>query len=260
MRTAGKPDDRNDVRGSAARGRADGGRMTRRALLGLAAGSVVTPARADTIAVDLQLVLAVDCSGSVNQTRYDLQKKGYAEAFRHPEVLLAIRSGRRQSIAVCMTQWTGPSMQSVAIAWLRIADKASADDFAARIDAMPRVLYSGGTSISGAIDHAVTLFPAAPYQATRKVIDVSGDGRNNRGRDSGQARDDAVRAGVTINGLPIMALEPDLDVQYREHVIGGETAFMVIAESYETFGAAVRRKLIQEIAALPFDFDRGTAT
>ncbi len=224
--------------------------VTRRVVLGAAALTFATQSRADG-PVDLQLVLAVDCSGSVNQTRYDLQKKGYAEAFRSAEVVNAIRSGRRQAIAVCMTQWTGPSMQHVAIPWTRIGDKSESDEFGARIDAMPRLLYSGGTSVSGAIDHGVTLFPSSPYQGTRRVIDVSGDGANNRGRPASEARDDAIKAGITVNGLPIMALEPNLDTYYRENVIGGDTAFMVLAESYETFGAAVRRKLIQEIADAP---------
>ena len=229
--------------------------LTRRAVLSAATLAIATSAHADGL-VDLQLVLAVDCSGSVNQTRYELQKKGYAEAFRSAEVLSAIRSGRRQAIAVCMTQWTGPSMQHVALPWQRIADKGSADDFGARVDAMPRMLYSGGTSVSGAIDHGMTLFPQSPLQGTRRVIDVSGDGANNRGRSASDARDDAIKAGITINGLPIMALEPNLDAYYRDNVIGGDTAFMVVAESYETFGAAVRRKLIQEIADVP---DQATA-
>jgi Protein of unknown function (DUF1194) len=226
-------------------------RLSRRTILGSAAAlAFATNAHADG-PVDLQLVLAVDCSGSVNQTRYEMQRRGYAEAFRTEDVQRAIRSGRRQAIAVCMTQWTGPSLQHVAVPWSRIGDKPGADDFAARIDAMPRLLYSGGTSISGAIDHGVGLFATSQFPSVRKVIDVSGDGANNRGRSANDARDDAIKAGVTINGLPIMALEPNLDTYYRENVIGGDTAFMVVAESYETFGAAVRRKLIQEIAARP---------
>ncbi len=225
--------------------------MSRRAVLAAAASTIATVVAGETNLVDLLLVLAVDCSGSVNQTRYELQRNGYAEAFRSPEVVNAIRSGKLQSIAVCMTQWTGPSLQSVPLPWRRVADKASADELAAMIQVMPRLLYSGGTSISGAIDHAATLFPPAPFVGTRRVIDVSGDGANNRGRSAHEARDAAVRAGITINGLPILALEPGLDNYYRDSVIGGDTAFMVVAESYETFGSAVRRKLIQEIADAP---------
>src|SRR5688572_30461538 len=112
--------------------------------------------------VDLQLVLAVDASGSVNQTRFELQRQGYAAAFRHPRVLKAIRSGATGAIAVTMTQWTGPAQQVQVLPWTLIKDQASADAFAAAIEDTPRQLFSGGTSISGAIDHAATLMPGAP--------------------------------------------------------------------------------------------------
>jgi hypothetical protein len=208
---------------------------------------VVQPARAD-ITADIQLVLAVDVSGSVSAERFELQRRGYAAAFRVPQVLATIKSGRTGAIAVTMMQWTGPAMQTQVVKWTRVHDQATIAAFADAIDGADRQLYSGGTSISGAIDHALSLFPSSPYAALRRVIDVSGDGANNRGRRPAEARDDAVKADVTINGLPIMALEPNLDDHYRDHVIGGTGAFMIAAESYETFGDAVRRKLIQEIA------------
>jgi hypothetical protein len=199
--------------------------------------------------VDLQLVLAVDASGSVNQTRFELQRQGYAVAFRHPRVLKAIRSGATGAIAVTMTQWTGPSQQVQVLPWTLIKDQASADAFAAAIEDTPRQLFSGGTSISGAIDHAVLLMPGAPYRGLKRVIDVSGDGSNNRGRDVAEARDDAVRQGIVINGLPILALEPYLDRYYFTQVIGGPGSFIVPADSYENFADAVVKKLILEIAA-----------
>ncbi len=199
--------------------------------------------------VDLLLVLAVDASGSVNHTRFELQKQGYAAAFRHPRVLRAIRTGATAAIAVTMTQWTGPTQQIQVVPWTVIKDHASAQAFAAAVDAAPRQLFSGGTSISGAIDHAMTLLPTAPYRGLKQVIDVSGDGSNNRGRPANAARDDAVAAGVSINGLPILSLEPYLDRYYFDYVIGGPGAFMVPAESYETFADAVLRKLIMEIAS-----------
>ena len=223
--------------------------ISRRAVLAALAAVAATPVRADP-SVDLQLVLAIDVSGSVNQTRYELQRLGYAEAFRAAEVLAAIRSGPRRVISVTLTQWTGPGQQEQVLAWRRLGDEADVKAFASEIDAMPRKLFSGGTSISGAIDHAVKLLQSGPDQGARRVIDVSGDGRNNRGRPSEAARDEAVKAGVVINGLPIMALEPDLDQVYRDAVIGGDGSFMVVAESYYTFAAAVRRKLIQEIAVI----------
>lgn len=214
--------------------------------------AVVTapPARAQT-AVDLQLVLAVDTSGSVNEARFELQKQGYVAAFRDPRLLAAVRSGTRQSIAVTMTQWTGPALQVQVVPWMRIGDEASMRAFADAVDAAPRRLFGGGTSISGAIDHAMTLFPASPFQGARRTIDVSGDGGNNRGRPSTDARDEAVAAGVGINGLPILALEPDLDAYYRDNVIGGPGAFVIAARDYESFADAVLKKLIVEIAALP---------
>ena len=207
------------------------------------------PARAQQATTDLLLVLAVDASGSVNQTRFDLQKQGYVAAFRHPQVLNAILSGATQSIAVTVTQWTGPTLQVQVVPWTLIKDQATAYAFAAAVDAAPRQLFSGGTSISGAIDHSLLLLASAPFKGLRRTIDVSGDGSNNRGRLVTLARDDAVRAGVVINGLPILSLEPYLDRYYFEQVIGGPGSFMIPAESYDTFAAAVLKKLIREIAS-----------
>jgi Protein of unknown function (DUF1194) len=130
-----------------------------------------------------------------------------------------------------------------------IRDGRSAEAFAAAIDGTPRQLFSGGTSISGAIDYSLTLFAESGYRGSRRVIDVSGDGSNNRGRPAHLARDDAARAGVGVNGLPILALEPNLDRYYYDNVIGGPGAFMVPAESYEAFAAAILKKLITEIAS-----------
>jgi uncharacterized protein DUF1194 len=232
---------------------------TRRRAIGWALAAVVMAASpvalADT-AVDLQLVLAVDASGSVNQYRFDLQKQGYAAAFRNPRVIQAIRSGIAGAIAVTVVQWTGPEMQAHVIDWTVIHDEASANKFAAAIEDTPRQLFSGGTSISGAIDYGVALLLKSRFRETRRVIDVSGDGSNNRGRPVILARDDAVRAGITINGLPILALEPGLDKYYWDYVIGGPGSFMVAAQSYEQFGEAVLKKLITEIADLG-DLEKG---
>jgi Protein of unknown function (DUF1194) len=199
--------------------------------------------------VDLQLILAADASGSVNQARFDLQKQGYAAAFRNPRVLRAIRSGRNQSIVVTMVQWTGPTQQVVVVPWLLVRDDASAAALADAIDKSYRQLFGGGTSISGAIDFGVTFMPTAPYRGLKRIIDISGDGSNNRGRDVRNARDEAVRAGIVINGLPILSLEPDLDKYYFDNVIGGPGAVMVPAADYEAFAEAIIKKLIIEIAA-----------
>jgi len=214
----------------------------------LLAISVCTPARAQT-AVDLQLVLAVDASGSVDPRRFELQMQGYVAAFRDPRVLHAIRSGATQAIAVTMVQWTGPDLQIQVLPWTLINDATTAQAFAAAIAATPRQLFSGGTSISGIIDYAVPLMLEAQFTGARRVIDISGDGPNNRGRPAATARDAAVRAGITINGLPILALEPRLDRYFSDHVIGGPGAFVIAAESYETFADAILKKLIREMAA-----------
>ena len=163
-------------------------RSRRRRALGwmlalMLAPALPAPAAAQT-SVDLQLVLAVDTSGSVNQYRFDLQKQGYAAAFRNPRVLKAIRSGIAGAIAVTVFQWTGPEMQVQVIDWTIVHDAASAEAFAAAIEDTPRQLFSGGTSVSGAIDYGASLLAnsASRFPGARRVIDVSGDGSNNRGR------------------------------------------------------------------------------
>jgi hypothetical protein len=232
-------------------------------LLALALAAAGNAAARAQAVVDLQLVLAVDVSGSVSDERFRLQQQGYAQAFRNWRVLEAIRSGSAQAIAVTMTQWTGPAQQAQVVPWMVITDETSILAFADAIERTTRQLYGGGTSISGAIDHAVTLFPGesgangssrggigGAFKGGRLVVDISGDGANNRGRPSAEARDEAVAKGITINGLPILALEPGLDHYYQTNVIGGPNAFIVVAESYESFAEAVVRKLITEIAAL----------
>ena len=199
--------------------------------------------------VDLQLVLAVDASGSVSHQRFELQKQGYVAAFRHPRVLQAIVSGLTQSIAVTMVQWTGPALQVVTVQWSLIKDLASINAFADAIEQAPRQLFGGGTSISGAIDTGVALLNDSPYKATRRIIDISGDGPNNRGRSVTRARDEAVAARIGINGLPILALDPTLDQYYEANVIGGPGAFVIAAKDYQSFGAAILKKLITEIVA-----------
>jgi hypothetical protein len=220
--------------------------------LGSAATLVVTADGACAATpVAVQLVLSVDVSGSVSQDRFELQREGYAASFRDAQVLRAIQSTSTGSIAVAMVQWTGPSLHVVAVDWALISNAASAARFAAAIEAAPRALFGGGTSISGAIDYARDMLARAPFQGERRVIDVSGDGSNNRGRPAKDARDEAVQAGVTINGLPILSIEPELDEYYRRNVIGGPGAFMIGVQRYEDFAAAVRKKLITEIAGMP---------
>ena len=226
---------------------------TRRQALRLGGGALAAalcePAHAET-PVDLQLVLAVDASGSVDQRRFNLQKQGYVAAFLNPKVLAAIQSGAYQSIAVTMFQWTGPQLHFEVIPWMLIRDELSAQAVSRAIDAVPRRIFGGGTSISGAIDYGVARFARGEIQSDRKVIDISGDGSNNGGRPVRRARDEAVALGITINGLPILSIEPWLEDHYREEVIGGPGAFLVSARDFESFGEAIVKKLIAEIAGL----------
>jgi hypothetical protein len=149
-------------------------------------------ARAQTT-VDLQLVLAVDASGSVNTARFELQRKGYVAAFRDKQVLDAIRGGAKQSIAVAMFQWTGPLLQAQIVPWTVVKDQASEESVASLMATTPRQLFRGGTSISGAIDYAMKWFPQSPFRSEHRVIDVSGDGSNNSGRSVLRARDRGAR-------------------------------------------------------------------
>lgn len=230
------------------------GLATRRQLLHGAAASLALSRcayAADDVALDLQLILAVDASGSVDRERFNLQKQGYIDAFREKQVLDAIKSGPRQAIAVTMFQWTGSDAQADVCPWTVIRDERSAHELAAVIAEVPRRIHGGGTSISGAIDYAARLFSLCPQNAERRVIDVSGDGSNNGGRKVTVARDEAVARGVTINGLPILAIEPNLDEHYRDEVIGGSGAFLISAKDFTQFAEAIVKKLITEISAYP---------
>jgi hypothetical protein len=200
--------------------------------------------------VALTLVLAMDASGSVSDDRFELQKQGYAAAFRNRQVLNSIRSLATQSVAITMMQWTGPELHVQTVDWTLANDEVTLNALADAIEATKRQLFGGGTSISGAIDYSRILLSTSPFLGIRRVIDVSGDGANNRGRSVTLARDEAVRDGISINGLPILALEADLDRYYYDKVIGGPGAFMIPARTYETFADAILKKLITEIAGM----------
>ncbi len=231
-----------------------------------AVAALLGPARAQSpppaldAEVSLALVLAVDASGSVDNHRFELQKRGYAAAFRSPRVLASIRSLGTPKIAVAMMQWTGPRLHVVVVDWTIVKDEASIGALADAIDAAPRQLFGGGTSISGAIDFSRLVLAQCPCKAARRVIDVSGDGSNNAGRAVRQARDEAVQDGVGINGLPILTLEPSLDRYYYDNVIGGPGAFVIPAENYDTFADAILKKLISEIAGKPDESIRSIAS
>lgn len=240
--------------------------MRRRSVLATAAGVAALsglppagrPARASGDPVDLLLVLAVDVSRSVDEDEARLQREGYRAAMIDPAVTEAIRGGMLGAIAVAYVEWAGIEYQRVVLPWQRIASAADAQSWSEKLAEAPRASLSW-TSISGALDFSRRVMAEAPFEATRKVIDVSGDGVNNSGGPVEAARDRAVADGITVNGLPIVNDRPTfgrmppvpLDEYYRDSVIGGPGAFVIVAEDFNSFGNAVKRKLIREIAALP---------
>jgi len=204
--------------------------------------------------VDLKLVIATDVSRSINEEEGLLQREGTAEAFVNPEVIKAIQSGALGRIAIAMVDWSSPQYNRVVLDWTIVNDTASATALAGKIRNLPR---SRGrrTSISGALELATLLLEGSDGDivATRKVIDVSGDGPNNDGNQLQPAHDNTVANGIVVNGLPIMdenanGYYPDLDKYYAGCVVGGRGAFVLVVRSFRDFGAAMRRKLILEIS------------
>jgi hypothetical protein len=210
--------------------------------------------------VDLMLALAMDVSRSMDDQKFLLQRQGYSAAISDPRVLNAIKSGPYQKIAICFIDWSAPYEQRLIIDWSTIDGPAAATHFADLIGRAPRSFFNS-TSIAGAIDFASAQMAKAPFEADRRAIDVSGDGTNNSGRDVQAARDDAVRKGITINGLAILtdiqlSRNPQhtnppggLEKYYREHVASGPGSFVMVAEDFSSFGQAMVKKLIAEIAS-----------
>ena len=200
--------------------------------------------------VDLRLVLAVDSSGSIDDNEFILQRWGYANAFRNPKVIAAIRSGVHQAIAVTYIEWSGPGIQVTIADWTLIKDAATANRFADSLESVPRAMISGnGTAVGEAILMAAGHFDDNKFNGPRRVIDISGDGPVTRGRPASWARDLVVAQGITINGLPVIdARYPDLELFFLDHVIGGPGAFAIPAYGFKDIAAAVLSKLIREIA------------
>ncbi len=201
--------------------------------------------------VDLELVLAVDVSASVDREEYGLQVQGLARAFRDPSVRAAIRRAGVRGIAVAVIQWAAGREQAVAIDWTWLNGDPSVAAFAARIAAMPRAFVGTDTVIAGAIRFGARQIAANRFDGLRRVIDVSGDGGAEASGLTRSARDSAVAAGVVINGLAIENEVADLRRFFRDHVIGGADAFAMSAAGYADFAATMRRKLIREIANTP---------
>ena len=210
------------------------------------------------IAVDLELVLAVDVSGSIDPSEAILQREGYIQALTSPEVVRAATGGPIGRIAVSYLEWAGAEHVRLVLDWHLIDGLPAAERMAGRL--FEADVRSGQrTSISSAVLFALPLFRDNGYVGTRRVIDVSGDGPNNSGLPALAARDAAIGAGVSVNGLAILNDRPgpfgypilrDLDIYYEECVIAGPGAFVLVADGFEDFGRAIRRKLVLEIAGL----------
>ena len=207
-------------------------------------------------AVDLELVLAVDISRSIDSEEADLQRSGYSTALTDPQVIRAIESGFLGKIAIVYVEWAGNGHQEIVVPWTVISDWATAKSFAEEIEDAPPI-GADWTAIGAAIDYCAGLFADNGFDSTRQVIDLSGDGPTNKGPSATGARDRAVAKGITINGLAILEekfsykrlLEPDMDLYFRDNVMGGPGGFVVVAKGYLSFSKAILNKLIREIAA-----------
>jgi len=210
---------------------------------------LVPPARAATLA----LVLAIDVSESVSSERYHLQHEGIARAFETPllvDAIAAVPGG----IEALVLEWSDPDKIAITVGWTRIANRAGAAAFAASVRATQRT-SNGLTAIGSALLAAAAAFDHLPEPAGHRVIDISGDGMANFGVPPVTARDALVSKGITINGLAILSEEPWLDEYYRSNVVGGPSAFVAVAKSFDSFADAMLRKLVQEVASAPIATD-----
>jgi hypothetical protein len=212
--------------------------------------------------VDLLLVLSSDVSRSVDHPKFLLQREGYAAAISDLQVIDAIKSGPHQRIAICFVEWSGFGAQKLVIDWTIVDGPAAARKFGDQLLELPRS-FADRTSISGGIEFAAAQLERSPFEGARRTIDVSGDGTNNAGRDVRLARDETIAKGIVINGLVILSDRPvpwnaehtnppgGLEKYYQDNVIGGPGAFVLVAENFNSFGRAIIKKLIAEIAFLP---------
>lgn len=207
--------------------------------------------------VDIELVLAIDVSRSVDWDEAMLQRGGYISAFSNPLLITAIQEGYYGRIAVTVFEWSSWGDTHVVAPWMVVGDMQSANSLVRRLRDEP-VSFGQRTSISTAIEYGMLLFRTNNVEGDRRVIDISGDGHNNHGRHINDVREEAIAEGITINGLPIINTNvgpgtpplPDLDAYYKECVVGGPGAFVVVAEGFDKFAEAVTRKLILEVAGL----------
>ncbi len=207
-----------------------------------------TASRAQGADADLALVLAIDCSYSVDDREYRLQLDGIANAFRSAEIQAAIANGAHGRIAVAAVLWSSVKYQQAVVPWTTVAGPADAEVFARRIEQAPRAIPVGGTSISQALLYSARLLETVPFAATRKVIDVSSDGRNNSGGAAPLARDQVTARGITVNALVVPSPEwTILDKWFERNVVGGPYHFVIVADTYDDYAEAIYRKLLREI-------------
>jgi hypothetical protein len=232
----------------------------------LLASCLVAPAARAADDVDVALVLVSDVSRSIDDSEFTLEKQGYTRAFTDQTVINAIKGGPAGAIGVAYVEFASSFEVRTVLDWTVIHDKASAQAFADKLSAAPRSFW-GRTAISSGVDRAVQLLAESGLNAPRRVIDVCGDGTNNAGREITEARDDALKAGVTINGLAIVNDHPvswtyahvqppgGLPNYYRQNVTGGPGRFVLEVHDFHSFGEAMTRKLVTEIAgrAMPSD-------
>ena len=209
-------------------------------------------------AVDVELVLAVDVSYSMDPEEQALQREGYIVALTSREFMQALKQGMNGKVSVTYFEWAGAQDQKIIVPWRLIDGPEAADAVAAEIARAP-YRRASRTSISGALSFAMPLFDGSGYRGLRRVIDVSGDGVNNNGLPVTLVRDEVLAKGITINGLPIMLKRPnfgsmdidELDIYYEDCVIGGPGAFVISIKERDKFKEAIRTKLLLEIAGLP---------
>ncbi|MBX9701917.1 MAG: DUF1194 domain-containing protein [Acetobacteraceae bacterium] len=236
--------------------------MNRRAILAatLAAPALLTARRLHAAEpVDVELILAVDVSRSVDAEEQELQFRGYEAAFRDPRLIEGIAGGPIGCVACTLFTWSDWHIQETRVPWMRLDGAQACHAFADAVAATPRQTHLY-TSISGAIDFARARF-GERFEGMRRVVDISGDGVNNSGRPVADARAEALDRGIVLNGLAVLdrspqppalaGVLPPLDDYYREEVIGGPGSFLMVAEGFTAFESAVRRKIIREIAAVP---------
>jgi hypothetical protein len=207
-------------------------------------------AQAQTAQADVALVLAVDVSGSVDDSRFQLQREGIASALESTDFAAALAAGANQTVELAVVEWA--EEQRVIVPWTVIRGREDLAQLAFRLRCAERVWLHPKTDPGGGIAAADRLFASEPLPAERNVIDVSGDGRQNSGEiETARSRDTAIAHGETVNGLPIiLGDDPEVDSWYRENVIGGPGAFAIVANGYEDFADAFRQKLTQEVAGL----------